>query len=485
MGASISQNITTVATEAIAKVSNNIIQNIQLTTDQTQIISVSDVDGDVVISGNTFTQKANLNMQSLMKALVQEDIQQALVMEIAQAAKSVVSGLNLFQYADAQNNINLLLKASAELMNTISNSCISSMSQNEVITVSRVKGNVYIQNNLFEQIADIVGSCVQDAVSQNKILQDLEAKIDQSSSSEAEGLSLIQIIILVLIILGVPAVSVIGGVAVVGKYIFPVSILIGAVCMVLYQTWVNETIFSHAFSPLIRYLKDCDFKLLTNTVTSFDTSRDAANACRSNPGCAAFDWQGAVIDDKGNHTSFTPPQTTFYSYVSDICEKTIKQSPDHSKVFRPPIFITGKGIPGQAKGDVYLDTTTSDYYYFDRDIRQWVKQGAFAHSDFTSRHSISWGTDLPSVQTEGIPGSVYVLYSPTNPIYFHVYVKNPDGWKLNDPSLKGPGLIPDTPDNINVSGFTTVQKKNWLLYFGGSLFTIGILGSVFAFKKQK
>lgn len=58
MGSAVSKNITKAATEAVAKVSNNIIQDSKLTTDQTQIISVSDVDGDVNISGNTFTQKS-------------------------------------------------------------------------------------------------------------------------------------------------------------------------------------------------------------------------------------------------------------------------------------------------------------------------------------------------------------------------------------------------------------------------------------------
>lgn len=485
MGSSVSKNITKVTTEAIARVSNNIVSQTKLSTDQTQIISVTDVDGDVVISGNKFTQKANINMKSLMNALVQEDIQQALSLEIAQAAKSVVSGLNLFQFANAKNEIDMLLKASTEIVNSISQSCMSSMSENQAITVTRVKGNVYIQNNLMDQFADIFGSCVQDAVSKNTILQDLQAKIDQTATAKAEGLDLWQIIILVLIVLGVPFVSVIGGVAVVGRYLFPLSVLAGAGCITLYFNWVDETVFSHAFSPLIRFTSECDYQPLTATVTNFATSTAAAAACAANKNCAAFDWQGASIDAAGNHTSFSPPQTTFYSNVSASCENAIKNAPDHSKVFRLPVFIKGNGPPTKPEGDVYLDLNTANYYFFDTNIAQWIKQGSFAHSDFTSRNTVNWGTIAPTPTTQGVPGSVYVLYSANNPIYFHVYIKNPDEWKLYTPPLKGPGLIPDTPININVSGFTTINHKQWLLYFGSALLVIGVLGSVLAFGSKR
>ncbi|AHL67565.1 lipid membrane protein [Chloriridovirus anopheles1] len=485
MGASVSKNITKVTTEAIARVSNNIVSQTKLSTDQTQIISVTDVDGDVVISGNKFTQKANINMKSLMNALIQEDIQQALTMEIAQAAKSIVSGLNLFQFADAKNDIDMLLKASTEIVNAISQSCAANMSENQAIVVTRVKGNVYIQNNLMEQFADIFGSCVQEAVSKNTILQTLQDKIDQSASAKAEGLDLWQIIILVAIVLGIPFVSIIGGVSVVGRYLFPLSILAGAGCLTLYFNWVDETVFSHAFSPLIRFMTGCDYQPLSATVTSFPTASMAAAACAANKSCAAFDWQGASIDAAGNHTSFSPPQTTFYSRVSQSCENAIKTSPDHSKVFRIPVFVKGNGPPTKPKGDVYLDLGTANYYFFDFNIGQWVKQGSFAHSDFTSRNTVNWGTIAPTPTTQGVPGSVYVLYSATNPIYFHVYVKNPDAWKLYTPPLKGPGLIPDTPININVSGFTAIAYKQWLLYLGAALLIVGVLGSVVSFSSSK
>lgn len=485
MGSAVSKNITKAATEAVAKVSNNIITTTKLSTDQSQIISVTDVDGDVHISGNTFTQKANINIKTLMNALVQEDIQQALTMEIAQASKSIVSGLNIFQFPNAQNEINLFLKASAELMNTISLSCAASVSENQVITVSRVKGNVYIEGNVMSQIADIFQSCIQDAVSKNTIFQQLQAKVDQSATTKAEGLNLWQIIILIAMVLGIPVIGVIGGVATVGRYLFPISIVAGAGCLAGYYVWVDESVYSHAFSTLIRNLPNCNGQPLTTSSTSYPNSTAAAQACSNNRNCVAFDWQGAVIDDQGNHISFNPPQTTFYGSVGLGCEQAIKNFPDHSKVFRNPIFIKGNGSPTKVEGDVYLDVTTANYYFLDQTLRQWVKQGSFAHSDFTSRNSINWGTIPPSSTTQGIAGSIYVYYAASDPVYFHVYVKNPDGWKLYTPPLKGPGLIADAPANINVTGFTTIKRKNWLLYLGGALLVVGVLGSIVSFTTKK
>jgi len=485
MGSSISKNITKAATEAVAKVSNNIISSTKLTTDQTQIISVTDVDGDVVISGNTFTQKANINIKSLLNALVQEDIQQDLTMKIAQAAKSIVSGLNIFQFPNAQNEINLFLKASSELVTTITQSCASSVSENQVITVSRVKGQVYITNNVMSEMATIFGACIEDAVSKNTIFQKLQEKIDQSSTAKAEGLDLWQIVILIALVMGIPLISIIGGIAVVGRYLFPLSIIAGAGCLVFYFTWIEESVYSHAFSTLIRNILNCNAQPLSSTTMAYPNSSAAAQACANNKNCVAFDWQGAVIDSQGNHISFNPPQTTFYSSIGPGCEQAITSSPDHSKVFRYPIFMKGNGPPTKAEGDVYLDASTSNYYFFDLESRTWIKQGSFAHSDFTSRNSINWGTIPPSSTTQGVPGSIYVYYAASDPVYFHVYVKNPDGWKLYNPPLKGPGLIPNVPENINVSGFTTIKHRQWLLYLGGALIVVGILGSIIAFKQKQ
>ena len=148
------------------------------------------------------------------------------------------------------------------------------------------------------------------------------------------------------------------------------------------------------------------------------------------------------------------------------------------------VNVLAKYNPNKNRGEI-INILTTEYYFFDQTTRQWIKQGSFAHSDFTSRNSINWGTVPPTPATQGIAGSIYVYYAASDPVYFHVYVKNPDGWKLYPTPLRGPGLIPDAPANINVTGFTTVKHRNWLLYLGGALLIVGILGSVVAFASKK
>ncbi|ABF82036.1 hypothetical protein MIV006R [Invertebrate iridescent virus 3] len=489
MGSSVSKNISKVATEALARASSDILLQTDLTTDQTQVISVSDVGGDVVISGNEFIQKATINMKALMNALIQENVQQNLTLQIAQAAKSIVSGFNMFQLPNAQNEIDLFVRASIELVNTISQVCTSSVSENYLIDIKRVKGSVRIQNNTVRQFVDIFGSCVQNAVASNAIFQDLQAKLDQSATSKADGLTLWQVAALVAIVLGVPVVSVIGGIAVAGRWMFPISILAGAGCLVVWSSQANTTMADHAFSRFVRNTSDCLGTALGPVLQTLPNSNAAAQSCLSNADCVAFDWQGTVVDDKGTNKVLTPPQTTFYNKVSSICEQAVKSNPDTTRLVRLPIFAKGVGSP-QSKAsppaDVYLDTATTNYYFFDPPTNMWVKQGTFAHAEWSAaKNQIDWGTITPTVSTPGTPGNIYVYYGSDNPIYFYVYVKTADSWSLYTPTLRGPGLVTDTPATINVSGFKVNQRRQWLLYLGVALIIVGIFGSILAFNSRR
>jgi hypothetical protein len=335
------------------------------------------------------------------------------------------------------------------------------------------------------EMSSILGDCVQKSVAQNTVLQKLREKIDQHAAATAEGLNLDQLILLVAVVLGVPLAAAVGGFSVAGRYIFPLSLIAGAACLTLYSTWVTDSVYSHAFSPLISRYPDCGGVPLYQTTTSYPTSSSAAEACSKDEKCAAFDWIGSSLDYLGRHTPLTPPQTIFYKSVGASCETSITGKVDSTKMFRYPIFVKGTGSPAKIEGDVYLDLASTDYYFFNHPRKTWEKQGAFAHQDFTSRNGIDWGTVVPSKTTPGIAGSIYVFYDGTTPTYFKVFVKNPDGWRGYEPPLKGPGMIPDSPAEFNVSGFVTVKRKKWLLYLGAALITVGILGSIAAFKSKR
>lgn len=484
MGSSISKNISKVVTESIAKASSDVITSTTLTVDQSQVISVTDTTGDVVISGNTFTQKATVNMKSLLNALSNETIQQQITNDIVQACKSIVSGLNIFQFPNARNDINTFVRASTELVNTVSQECASSISQSQTINVSRTRGSVYVTNNVVSQMAKIFAECVEKAVNSNSVLQNLKQKVDQQAVAKADGLSLMQIILLVAIVLAVPMVAAIGGVTAVGKYVFPLSVVAGAGCLVAYNSWVDETVYSHAFSKLLRnYPNMCNSTVMTAS-TAYPTSESASKACAADKRCKAFDWMGIMTNPNpaGRPIVLDAPQTIFYSHVGDNCESEISGSTDSIPITRKPVFAKGAGPPTKLNADVYLDTLSTKYYFFDSTAKIWRLQGSFAHSDFTSRNSVDWGSVLPSNAVQAIAGSMYVYYDSNNPTRFRVYLKNPDGWKVYADGIKGPGVVADVPQNINVTGFTTVRRKDWLMYLGGSLTMIGLLGVVVSSK---
>jgi hypothetical protein len=104
MGASISKNVSENITRSMATISTNIIQNTEISQNSKQIISVSNIEGDVVISGNTFTQEAKINMSSLMKALSSDEAQQEILQNLIQESKAEISGLNLFQFSQSRTN---------------------------------------------------------------------------------------------------------------------------------------------------------------------------------------------------------------------------------------------------------------------------------------------------------------------------------------------------------------------------------------------
>ena len=98
MGNTQSVNVAKSVTDIFAKVSSEMIQQTELSTNNSQIISISNTGGDVTISGNTFTQTAYINMSALMDALANQSAVDKITAEMEQLAKSIVSGFNFFTY---------------------------------------------------------------------------------------------------------------------------------------------------------------------------------------------------------------------------------------------------------------------------------------------------------------------------------------------------------------------------------------------------
>lgn len=477
MGGAVSTNVINMITNTIANISSDIIQKTKLSQDSSQIISVSNIDGDVIIKGNVFYQRASINMTALMKALSTEAAQQDLIYQISQEAKSLVSGLNIAQFADATNTVNLLMNTTINMLTTINQTCAALMSQRQEIIVKRVKGNVYIQDNVFNQVADIISYCTQNVVSNNSAMQDLKVKLDQTASATADGLSLWGIAILAAIVIGVPVIGgVIGGKAIL-KYIFPLVAVVGIVLLGLYFYWTKTDMKQLGFSTFIGSTPICVAKKLGESTTEYDNVVDANAACFKNDTCVAFDWQGITVKPDGTYDPTVPPITTFYESISNGCSDNIKQ--DKIDIIHRPVFhvsaIDPKGDEKDVpEGDAFLNTTTS--VWFQKTDGRWQTKGTLIDVAF---NKLLYGTVPPASTLTG--GDYYLYYSPANPLSMYLYkrVEGTNGSRWDQVmKMAGPGLIPTAPKVTNASGFKVENKKKWLLYFGITGIALGVMGTV-------
>lgn len=395
MGSAFSQNIINSITRAVSKVSTDIIQKTALSEDSSQIISVTNIDGDVHIEGNTFKQVAFVNMQALMTAITTTDAQQTLVQELTQEAKSVISGLNLAQFSDAENIVNTLVEAEIQILTHISQECATGSRQTQQIVVDRVKQNVYIQNNVMEQMSNILQNCVQSIVANNQTLQDALNQVAQKASSASKGVSEWAIIAAVAILFGLP---VIGGV-VFGKealkYIFPLILIIGIGLIILYFVKITQEMQLTGYSSGIINTPVCMF-LPRDPIpdTSLKTQQAAADICFNNTECQAFDWIAGEVQPDGSLKPYPAPKTLFYTNVSKSCAQSIK--PDGINVLYTPQMFQNTAPPPTNltninEGDVYMNQTTAEWYQLSNKI--WKFRGVLASHPFSIA---TWGNDPPT-----------------------------------------------------------------------------------------
>lgn len=486
MGASISKNISSSVTKAIAKVSSEIIQRTELSQDQAQIISVRNVHGDVRVSGNRFSQKATVNMKSLLDALSKEESQQKILMELAQHAKSITSGLNLGQYANAQNVMNTLIEATVNLLTTINQTCSAFTKQFQEIKIKRIHGDVYVTDNVFDEIYNVLQNCSEKAVADSESIQDLTNKLSQSASATSEGLSGWVLVVLVAVILGTPVIGVAIGGAVFLKFIFPIMLIIGTILLVLYYTNVNakQKMKLVGFSSFIQNTPACLSASTPSNNLQPKTAIEASNMCVADANCKAFDWKGLQVTSAGKFNEI-PPVANFYSSVSDDCMKNIL--PDNTILLRTPEAFQGFNEPneiqGSIKGDIYLNTTNGTWYQ--KSLIGWEPMGIMTNVKF---NKITWGsidpmkTNLLSLPTND---DVYVYRNISNPLYFYVYrFRGVGGWQLEH-KIRGPGLVSATPSIINTSGFKKLERSEWMLYSGLICTIVGFAGTALTFYHNK
>jgi len=305
MGNTKSVNVAKAVVDLYSDIGAKTVQNSKIESSNTQIISVSDNAGDVVISGNTITQKATLNMSSLMNSISNVDSQLLLSIQLDQLAKSLVSGLNFLTFADAKNTAETLIKSQTKINNAIKQSCTLQSNNLQSITINKTQGGVTITNNVLSQITEIFDKCALKSVLGVKEINDIQTRIDQTAESKLEGFNLVWVVIAVLAFILVPVI--VGGrVASKSlKYIFPLMGVAGAILFSLYFVFVKTYMKSYNFTKPFT----CPQAIKDNTVGKANTTREAIEACLASKSCKVVDSR-VTIDGVVSKLS---PEITYYS----------------------------------------------------------------------------------------------------------------------------------------------------------------------------
>lgn len=485
MGASVSSNVSNVIIKAVVKVSSKLIQETNISYDSSQVIYIRDTKGDVIIRGNVMIQHAYINMQALFNAMSTASAQQNLAIELAQSAKSLTSGLNLGQFSEANNDLEVLIQTSIDITTTISQSCADLIKQDQQIVIEHTIGSVIIENNLFEQVANIFSSCLETSISNSEALQSIILKLTQDASATSQGISEWAIIALIAALIGIPT----AGFVFVGKdiltYLFPLMAVAGVIMVIIYYVRRKQIIPVKAYSTFIENTPEC----LANpnhppTETSYESVAAAGNFCNRSSSCAAFDWKGLEIAPTGTYTLVKPPQTKFYASVDPNCRTSIQS--DNVNMLRTPVMYSGPGHPPQSlpsviRGDVWIDTATSNWYQL---TTTWVASEPIVTVKFSK---LTVQSTVPTTNQPGVDGEIVVVYSQIDPSVFGRYSHKSDGtWNFVGNST-GPGLYAYSPPITNASGVKESGGTDWLWYAGGAFAIMGILGTVvtLAFNNKK
>jgi hypothetical protein len=327
MGNASSTNVAKIITDVHANVATSILQNQDISQNNSQIIRIVGGSGDVNITNNTFKITANVNMSALQTAMTESSAKNAIKNQLEQAAKTLTTGISLLQFTDARNTIDLFVKTGVELTTTITQTC--SFQQNNVQTIeleNRIGGNITVSGNVFEQLAVIFSNCSQSAVAKNAVVQSIQNKVDQASSATVKGASLATLLALGLALVALPALVGVAALRPLLKYLFPILIVVGVVMLAFYFARKSYYMTSYGYAPAL------DSKCPGSTkkelaVSTYTDGSQAEAACLADDKCQAYDFRANTVDPvTGAVTPLPQQQTVFYTSVSNGCEQVVSAS---------------------------------------------------------------------------------------------------------------------------------------------------------------
>lgn len=208
MGAAQSSNVIDSYSKAMTSLKNSVTSTSQSAASQSNTIAVTNVDcnGDVIIDGTGATQTgiSKVSVAGYQKAMTSASAMQSVAQEVSAAAQSTLKGLNLGQFAKAENNVKTMVDSSIQMNNAIGSNCGASVNQNNVFLIDGIKSrnNCDIKAGVLQgNTADVNALCSQAGKIQADAVNTVTQKVKATASAKATGLSDFAIIAIALAVI--------------------------------------------------------------------------------------------------------------------------------------------------------------------------------------------------------------------------------------------------------------------------------------------
>ena len=470
MGGSSSKNVTSLTMKALMNVTTKMFNKQTVKSIQSQGVVIENAK-QVDIGSINQSITMNVQTESLLKSLSTTNAQQNLIAQVTQAAQSLTKGINIFNFADASNELDEYLEQSMNILTSVSQLCEANLATTQSIVIEKVD-MVHIGSINQESIANIWNKCVVDAVSNTTAVQKMQTTIDQSAKATVIGINpwmffILAALVIIAVILGIVFEgSVISKLIV--NLIFPGIMIAGIVFIVLWSKSKGK--FTYMMTGFFDGTKGLSGKVATTSNDDYDTA--AAKA--KDGGYDGFSWVGYDVDvNSGIITKKAQPVATFYSKVYTDPNNIPQYK--NIKLFTAPNILVGADAPKAntpgGVGDAYIATSNSTLWENKKNVG-WSPISTFNKGKPSGKMAVGQGAP-PAANRASL--NTYMDISNPKSLYFYSW----DGkWSEKPELVDGPGYKTAVPSPFNAAGIKKSLEKKWELYVGISCMVLGFVGFV-------
>jgi len=189
------------AIAASVSILNSSIQTCETSLSQNESIIVKDCP-NIDIENVNFNESGTVNVSCAQTNSVTQNVKNQVDAQMTQMAEAIKQALSFNPGSAEANNIDRLsVQLSTSVVNTFSQSCIPSVSNNETISASctGADGTATIKFVNFNEYDSATSTCVQNNNSVQTIANSIKAIIDQSATAKEAPLFSLGLVIIIIV----------------------------------------------------------------------------------------------------------------------------------------------------------------------------------------------------------------------------------------------------------------------------------------------